>query len=341
MLFNASKKTTLYIVNIFSLLVLFQLVSCGGSSIPEMSNRLLVSSNEIAGNVVGYLNIHKTNDENEVSSVVLMGEGSHLFDISTNGAVSVTENVSDFFDNKFRLHVHVVNSSGTSHSMMVSILVAKVYEDARPSLQEIVDNLPAGGVLQLERDTIYVLNNELNFRDYGYLTIDGNGSVIKRANGNQTSTTLNRDYDGSKTIYVNKVPENYLVGDMISIASGISISNTAWRRKIIAINHDSITLDSTFSGDFNTGDIVFKSFTLISADYSTFIGASNPGIVLKNIIFDGNARENQINYAWYFNNAITLLGGKTTEIFNNVFFDMPNETIVGHGMLIYDNLNLS
>jgi len=206
------------------------------------------------------------------------------------------------------------------------------------SLQEQID---AGGndtIINLNGDVLYVFDRSLSLRNYSGVHIKGNGATIKRAGMDEISTELSFAYDGTDTIELIDIPKSFSVGDRIAIAKGQSIGDvTTDPREIIEINGNTIKIKSTFNGSYNTGDTVFKTFQLIKGMFSHIEGGSNPSTIIEGINFDGNARENSINYGWLINGTILLHGGKTSEIRNNIFTDIPNETIIGHGVKVHHN----
>ena len=205
------------------------------------------------------------------------------------------------------------------------------------SLQAELDRQGSGATLSLDRSRTYVLESGLDLRDFANVTINGNGATIKRAD--PSTTTLATDYAGGTTIQVESAPDDYRVGDRIAIANGQSIQNVTLNpRKIVSIEVNAITIELPFNDGWEAGSMVFKTFHLIRGLPSSIEGGSNPGIVIENILFDGNARNNTINFGWVINGTIGLHGGKTSEIRYNRFIDIPNETIVGHGVSVHDNV---
>lgn len=203
-------------------------------------------------------------------------------------------------------------------------------------LQSEIDRQGDGGVISLDGSRTYVLDSGLDLRSYSNITINGNGATIKRADS--SSTMLSEDYAGGTVIRVESVPRDYKPGDTLAIATGQSIRDVSLNpRKIVSISGNDITIENPFDGPWPVQATVFKTFYLITGLPSFVEGGSNPGIVIENIVFDGNARANNINYGWVINGTLGLHGGKTSEIRYNVFLDIPNENIVGHGVSVHDN----
>ncbi len=220
-----------------------------------------------------------------------------------------------------------------------NIIVNSETVDAWQDLQAKIDNGKNGTTINLDGNRIYVLNSTLDLRNFSNITINGNGATIKREDGDMVSTELVEDYRGGNKIVVDFVPVNYRVGSTITIASGKSINQVSKaERQIVSIDENIITVNGTFSGEFKSGSIVFKSYYLIMGLSSSVVNGSNPGTVIENIKFNGNAKYNNINYGWISNGTIALHGGKTSEIRNNYFYDIPNETVVGHGVDVHHNV---
>lgn len=210
--------------------------------------------------------------------------------------------------------------------------------DAWETLQAQIDTQGDGAIINLDKNKIYVLHSGLNLRNFKNITIDGNGATIRRVDSSAVSTTLRNDYNGGYRLDLDFVPDNYKVGDYLAIASGLSSNKvTKDPRKIIQIRGSSVYLEYTFSGTFPAGSVVFKNFNLISGLPSHIENGTNPGTIIQNIVFDGNARENRINYGWMINGIISIHGGKTSKIMFNNFIDVSNETIIGHGVDVHDN----
>jgi len=214
-----------------------------------------------------------------------------------------------------------------------------VIDDAWSLLQSRIDAEGNNASILLDRSKVYVLDSGLDLRNYSGITINGNGATIRRVDSSRISSSLAEDYAGSTEILLTHVPDNYRVGDHLAIARGQSIADlTPNPRRITSISGRLVTLEHPFDGEWQAGDTVFKSFALIVGLPSQIAGGSNPGTIIENITFDGNARNNQINYGWRVNGTIGLHGGKTSEIRYNRFIDIPNETIIGHGVSIHDNV---
>lgn len=214
----------------------------------------------------------------------------------------------------------------------------KTVVDAWGSLQAAIYEAGSGARIDLNPDLIYKLTSSVNLRNYSNIVIDGHGATILRADAAEVSTTLNADYDGSTRIEVSSVPGNFRIGDQLVIPRGQSVDDASiGPRTIVSIEGNFITVDNPFGGSYPKGRTVFKSFPLIRGLPSGIEGGSNPGIILQNIVFDGNARNNNINYGWTLNGTIFLHGGKTSEIRFNRFVDISNENIIGHGFKIHHN----
>lgn len=204
-------------------------------------------------------------------------------------------------------------------------------------LQGKLDNAGSDASITLDRAATYVLDSGLDLRDYSGVRINGNGATIRRVSSDKIQTTLAADYAGGVDLVLESVPDNYRVGDRLAIANGQTIDDvTKNPRKITAISGTTVTIEHPFNDHWATGSTVFKTFYLIRGLSSTVGG--NPGTIIENLTFDGNARENDINFGWVINGTIGLHGGKTSEIRFNRFVDIPNETIVGHGVSVHGNV---
>ena len=200
-------------------------------------------------------------------------------------------------------------------------------------------------VISLEPKT-YLFSSAIQLRDFQNGTIDGNGATFKRVSSDKISTTLDRDYNGSMVVFVDELPESFSIGDKLVLISGETINDiTLDPRTITAITGNAITVHSPFNGNWHQGDTIAKTFRFINSVSSAVPGSKNGGTTIKNIKFDGNARNNQLNFSWRFNGTISLYGGKDSTIINCEFFDIPNDCIIGHGFNVincsFDGLNAS
>lgn len=205
-------------------------------------------------------------------------------------------------------------------------------------IQTELDRQGSGAVINLDGGKTYLFDSSLDLKRYNNVTINGNGATFKRVDSDVIKTELDEDYNGQKTIKLTRIPGSFNVGDVIAIADGDSVANvTTGALKIQKIEGNYITVNGASSNKYNKGDAVFKSFPLIKGLPSTQQGNANHNTTIENINFDGNARNNAINHGWMINGTIFLHGGKSSIIRNNTFYDIPNETIVGHGVEVVDN----
>ncbi len=212
-------------------------------------------------------------------------------------------------------------------------------DNAQELLQNEIDSLGDGAIINLDGNSTYLFSSTLYLRNYKNIHINGNGATIKRVDSIETSTTLSEAYTGGTVIYVNDIPDTFKAGDRIVISSmnsAIGVYPPSWIIK--KIEDKMITVYASISGEYPIGSTLFKSFYLIQGMFSSSIGGSNPGTIIENIIFDGNGANNNLNYHWYFNGTMYLGGGKSSEIRFNYFKDISNENIIGHGVNVHDNI---
>lgn len=307
-----------------------------------IANKIILSVIEEAevGTILGKINFVNKND---ITDIELSGINEDIFGITNNLEVFVAGVLEelDRFD-QYNLRATASNEGGTVETLNITINVKKTAVNAWSTLQEQIDSQGDGAVIDLDPNLTYVLDSALNLRNYSGVKFNGHGATIMRSNSRHTSTKLANNYKaGSTMVIVESVPENFRVGDELAIAKGIAIDQvTNNPRKIVSISGNTINLSSSFYDDYTTDEnaIVFKTFALIHGLPSHIPNGSNPSTIIENIFFDGNARNNKINYGWVINMAIGLHGGKDSIIRNNHFVDMPNETIVGHGVVVDNNI---
>ncbi len=213
-------------------------------------------------------------------------------------------------------------------------------------IQNAIDKAGSNNCVCLEPNTTYTITSSLQLKDYQNLSIIGNMSTLKRANSDQTTSKLTKQYSGGNSIEVAN-PSLFKIGDLISLITSSSGDDIVDERKIISINGNTITLFHAFkktyggNSNFPAGTIVGKNYPLIvglpSSDTSESGNAgSNKHILIKNIIFDGNGTNNTVSDSWTYC-ATIILHGEGSQITNCKFIDIGNECIVGHGININNN----
>lgn len=238
---------------------------------------------------------------------------------------------------KFRVLVRDTSKNVASANVSVSYRDGEIV-DAWQELQSQIDKGGNGTSINLDSNKVYVLNSELNLRSFSNISITGNGATVRRDDAKNTTTALAADFKGGNQIQVTDVPVNYRIGDKLAIATGQSVDRvTINPMTIVDISGNTITTNHPFEGRFKAGATVLKSYNLIAGLPSHIKGGSNGNITIKDVVFDGNARNNQTSLAWMINGTITLHGGKTSQIISNNFYDISNENIIGHGVKVLDN----
>lgn len=208
---------------------------------------------------------------------------------------------------------------------------------ATESLQQLIDRRGSNSTIHLREGAVYVLDGPLDFRNYHNVTLNGHGAILRRADSSRTAATLAMPYNGEGFVILDKIPPSLKVRDTVVIADGQAVGD-AVMNIATAIEGNKVTLSSPLPRPFAAGATFLKSFFMVQGLPSDIVNGTNPGIILEHITFDGNARNNQLNYAWNINATIGLMGGKTSEIRYNRFIDIPNENILGHGLKVHHNV---
>tara|TARA_R100000656_G_scaffold121123_1_gene95850 strand:- start:309 stop:1541 length:1233 start_codon:yes stop_codon:yes gene_type:complete len=228
----------------------------------------------------------------------------------------------------------VIGTDRAENLVLSTIISDTTFKD----LQTIIDQEKDGFIINLQNGYNYVFTDTLDLRNYKDGTINCNGATISRPNSDVISTTLSTDYNGGSMITVENIPDAFEVGSKIVLAKGQSQDDlSSYSLVITNITNNKIYMSDSFNESFPSGSHVIKNYKLISGLSSHIVGSSNPNITIKNCFFDGNARNNNMNYSWTLGGSIHLMGGKTSVIKDNYFYDQPNETIIGHGFKILDN----
>lgn len=206
------------------------------------------------------------------------------------------------------------------------------------ALQNYIDEQGDGFAVSLAPGKEYIFDSTVSLRNYSEGTIRGNGATVKRVDSSEISGLISSNYSGGIYITLKNVPSRWRVGDKIVLIKGKSINEITKDPATIAeIKGNVVRITSPLSGFFPAGSIAAKSFRFFSGAPNHVAGNVNHNIKFMNIIFDGNSQNNDMNYAWTFNGSIYLSGGKTSEIRDCTFKNIPNECLVGHGMIIRDS----
>jgi hypothetical protein len=210
-------------------------------------------------------------------------------------------------------------------------------------IQDAIDDAGEGATVHFAPNKIYIISNRIAVKQNQ--TLNGNNATLKRAD--QTFTTLETPTDPtSNTITVTSIPRGWKEGDQLQLCldSSTGTSNPFGDYRVLPniitdIDGRDIVLSSpvgkALSGDLKqwpAGAKVRKVFTMLRGD---LIEMRSAPFAVTNMNFDGNRDKNSLNFYWNVNSTIFMrgMGGRVEHC---TFINIPNETIVGQGMLVFN-----
>lgn len=217
-------------------------------------------------------------------------------------------------------------------------------------IQEAIDDAAEGATIHFAPGRVYEIENRISVKRNQCL--NGNEAILKRANETYTTLTTVTPFSSS-TIQVKSVPAGWKTGDQLQIFtdSSTGTSNAFGDYPILPnlikrISGNEITLSSPVGSDLSgrfrewpAGAKVRKVYALLRGDS---LEARSAPFAVENMNFDGNRDNNKLNYYWNVN-ATIFMRGMGGRVENCTFKNIPNETIVGQGMTVFNcfakNLN--
>jgi hypothetical protein len=208
-------------------------------------------------------------------------------------------------------------------------------------IQQAIDEAGPSGVIYFEPGREYVLYNDVLVKSSQILV--GNNATLKR--GTQVFSFLSKPCAASSdTLIIDSIPRGWKVGDQLQVFTDAQSYNSnafgdyhKLPNIITRIEKNKIFLSSSvgtsLSGAIKTwpaGTFVRKVFTMLRADSIQFRSAT---FSVVNMNFNGNKRQNDLNYYWNVNSTI-FVRGLGSKIEDCRFYNIPNENIVGQGIYI-------
>jgi hypothetical protein len=208
-------------------------------------------------------------------------------------------------------------------------------------IQKAINAADQGGMIVFQPERVYTVTNTIFVKKFQVLV--GNNATLLRSD--QSFTTLRSAVEATDSmLHCQTIPKDWVVGDQVQLltdstaAHSNSFADLARLPNIITkIDGNSIVLSSqtgaSIDGTIRTwpeGTTVRKVYTLLRGDSIAFRSAP---FQVRNINFDGNKQHNNLNYYWNVNASI-FMRGSGAKIEDCRFFNIPNENIVGQGILI-------
>ncbi len=209
------------------------------------------------------------------------------------------------------------------------------------AIQLAINDAGVGGVIQLEANKTYLLQNGLQIKNAQLL--QGNNATLKRA-AQSVSTLKAEAGEATATLELDSIPRGWKIGDQVQLFTDSTASHSnaylddpVLPNIITAIKGNSITLSAPVgpSNDHSiatwpSGTYVRKVYTLLRGEN---INVQSAPFKVQHLNFDGNRAQNNLNYFWNVNSTI-FARGIGTRIVDCTFRDIPNECIVGQGMYV-------
>lgn len=193
-----------------------------------------------------------------------------------------------------------------------------------------------GNAVLLEPFRIYNITNQIVMDSAQFIL--GNNATFRRENALVTSLASDA-FPGTTSFALTDVPAGFKVGDRLQLYTDQTAKKSINSpRTITAINDNiiSFTPALTSSNDgtittWPTGTSVRKVYTLIATNYN--IDVVEAPFSVYDLQIDGNKAGNDQNFYWFANTSI-LVRGFGSNIINCSFQDIPNENIVGQGIIV-------
>ncbi len=234
-----------------------------------------------------------------------------------------------------------------------SVQAVKTYADAIAinettgvfsNIQTLINNNPAGTSINLKPNTIYTQQNGLLIKEG--VTINGNGSTLKRDTQQTTTTTVSAT-QASTTLTVSSIPVGWAIGDYVHVYTNTLFTTASRGAKITNIAGNVISLanalvpSSTPTYTWAIGSTVRKVYDQVLLTLDGFGEPVITSFTINNLTVDGNYTNNNGNYYWAVNTAVRSQG---RVLLNKCkFINIPNENVMGHGYSIKnsyaENLN--
>jgi hypothetical protein len=173
---------------------------------------------------------------------------------------------------------------------------------------------------------------------------NGNNATLKR-NADSVVTLTAASNVTDFTITVSAVPSNWSsLNGYIQLYSDTTDFSSSTLLSISSISGNTVTFSSAIGGLYNpdathTQITSWPTGTKAHLVFSQMEDNGNPiNFSVNNLTFDGNKANNNGNYSWRINTAISEKGNEgQPSIDHCTFINMPNENIMGHGFKVTDN----
>lgn len=228
---------------------------------------------------------------------------------------------------------------GSRWEDMNNVIFVDNYEGSDyEKIQIALNNSKDGDIIQLGNNT-YTIDHGLQVTKN--ITIQGaDSSVIKRAN--ETVYALASTANAADSVVHLVSASGIMEGDPIIVSTASGWGTTSNPGYVDTVIGNDVYLTAAL-GNSNGGATSFASGSLVlkSVQYFSFQGVSHlstKGVLIKNIIFDGNKANNTTNLVYNHNMGILNSGRRKVTIDGCFFKNSPSETLLGSNMVITNNI---
>lgn len=183
------------------------------------------------------------------------------------------------------------------------------------------------GVLNFTPQKIYLLSNQLN--PLSGQIWNGNGATLKRANDSIVTLTASvLATDSSFT--VNSIPSSWQISGLYQFFSDSTNTNqNITTSSSVSITGTTVKLGGTIGKAWSSGTTyVRRVFSMIKSPQNVQFYRFN---------FDGNKANTSRNISWTANSTMLAYGYGNVVVDHCTFINIPNENIVGQGLIVTYN----
>jgi hypothetical protein len=208
-------------------------------------------------------------------------------------------------------------------------------------IQRAINFASSGAMIQFEPNKVYTVHNRILVKPFQ--TLNGNNATLKRAD--ESFTFLDSVASATAdSIVVDSIPPSWRLGDQLQVFTDSTEAHSnpfgdypKLPNLITNIKKNTIYLSSPIGSSIDgtirewpKGTTVRKVFTMLRGDS---LEIRSVPFIVKNMNFDGNRKNNRLNYYWNVNSTI-FTRGLGAKVEGCRFYEMPNENIVGHGFFV-------
>jgi len=265
------------------------------------------------------------------ASTVLVRDEDTNFLFTVDSSNPTANNVKVFLGDDSRTWVMQAPDDFYTPEMWSQPAGGTTPESAR--LAVVASAMPAGGQLHLKPNTTYTYRRRATLP--AHVTVHGNGATLKRIDS--VSSAISGAVTLGQTVFTVADASGFAVGDQVSILDNSTLPNynvndSVGLLVISDITSNTITVSIGASAAYAAATMVLNPIGFVLTS-----GASGGGQLIENAIFDGNASNNTVSYAWTIGTTISGNASRTPITIRGChFFDIANENIVAGSLRVQD-----